>query len=198
MGMDVLEINTPGELVLWLHLVQSEVRMEQDGAEIILDYMAEHGMTLAVRNQELAVLDAGEESPEYKPYSIDDAIHDVCEWNLELIQDMEEGMKNPADQKEYNQFSDALDILKKQEKVLDGLYQQTRYEQMAQECAVEVITLAFGDISEEMWERIKACRQGRTERIEGKKVNRQPAGQQESPEVQAEKQQEESRQERGR
>lgn len=198
MGMDVLEVNTPGELVLWLHLVQSEVRMEQDGAEIILDYMAEHGMTLGVRNQELAVLDAGEEYLEYKPYSIDDAIHDVCEWNLELIQDMEDGMKNPADQKEYNQFSDALDILKKQETVLDGLYQQTKYEQMAQECAVEVITLAFGDISEEMWKKIETCRQGRTERTEGKKVSRRLGGQQESPEVQAEKQQEESRQERGR
>lgn len=198
MGMDVLEVNTPGELVLWLYLVQSKVSMQQDGAEIILDYMAEHGMTLAVRNQELAVLDAGEESPEYKPYSIDDAIHDVCEWNLELIQDMEDGMKNPADQKEYNQFSDALDILKKQEEVLDGLYQQTKYEQMAQECAVEVITLAFGDISEEMWKKIEACRQGRTERTEGKKINRQPSGQQESQEVQEEKQQEESRRERGR
>lgn len=198
MGMDVLEVNTPGELVLWLHLVQSKVSMQQDGAEIILDYMAEHGMRLAVRNQELAVLDAGEESPEYKSYSIDDAIHDVCEWNLELIQDMEDGMKNPTDQKEYNQFSDALDILKKQEEVLDGLYQQTKYEQMAQECAVEVITLAFGDISEEMWKKIEACRQGRTERTEGKKVSRQLGGQQESPEVPTEKQQEESRQERGR
>ena len=63
MGMDVLKVNMPGELVLWLHLVQSEISMEQDGAEIILDYMAEHGMTLAVRNQELSVLDAGEKSP---------------------------------------------------------------------------------------------------------------------------------------
>ena len=61
MRMDVLEVNTPRELVL--HLVHSEVRMEQDGAEIILDYMAEHGMTLAVRNQELAVLDVGKEYP---------------------------------------------------------------------------------------------------------------------------------------
>ena len=45
-------------------------------------------MTLAVCNQELVVMDAGEESPEYKPYSIDDAIHDVCEWNLELMDAM--------------------------------------------------------------------------------------------------------------
>lgn len=118
MGTDVLEVNTPGELVMWLHLVQSEVRMEQDGAEIILDYMAEHDMKLAVCNQELMVLDAGEE---YKPYSIDDAIHDVCEWNMELIQDMEDGMKNPTDQKEYNQFSDVLNILKKQEEVQEKL-----------------------------------------------------------------------------
>lgn len=185
MGMEVLEVNTPGELVLWLHLVQSKVSMQQDGAEIILDYMAEHGMTLAVRNQELAVLDAGEESPEYKPYSIDDAIHDVCEWNLELIQDMEDGMKNPADQKEYNRFSDALDILKKQEKVLDGLYQQTKYEQMAQECALEVIRAALGSVPEGVREKLEAYRDS-------------TGGQQESPEVPAEKQQEESRQERGR
>ena len=47
MGMDVLKVNTPGELVLWLHLVQSKVSMQQDGAEIILDYMAEK--TLHIR-----------------------------------------------------------------------------------------------------------------------------------------------------
>lgn len=178
MGMDVLEVNTPGELVMWLHLAQSEVRMEQDGAGIILDYLAEHGMTLAVRNQELVVMDAGEESPEYKPYSIDDAIHDVCEWNLELIQDMEDGMKNPADQREYNQFSEVLDILKKQEGVLDGLYKQTKYEQIAQECALEVIEAALGSVPEEVREKPEAYRNG-------------TGGQQESPKVQEEQRQEE-------
>lgn len=166
MGMEVLKINTPGELVLWLHLAESEVNMEQDGAEIILDYMAEHGMTLAVRNQELAVLDSGEESPEYKPYSIDDAIHDVCEWNLELVQDMEDGMKNPADQKEYNQFSDALDILKKQEKVLDGLYKQTKYEQMAQECALEVIRAAPASVPGEVQAKLELYRKGENRQLE--------------------------------
>ncbi len=74
MGMEVLEVNTPGELIMWLHLAESEISMKQDGAEIILDYMAEHNMALAVRNQELVVKDMGEESPEYQPYSIDDAI----------------------------------------------------------------------------------------------------------------------------
>lgn len=177
MGIDVLEVNTPGELVMWLHLEKSEVRMEQDGARIILDYMAEHGMTLAVRNQELMVLDAGEESPEYKPYSIDDAIHDVCEWNLELIQDMEEGMKNPVDQKEYNQFSDAFDILKKQEKVLDELYQQTKYEQIAQECALEVIRAVLGNVPEEVQAKLESYRKGE---------NRQP--EEESQQEEQEKQ----------
>lgn len=178
MGMEVLEVNTPGELVMWLHLVQSEVRMEQDGAKIILDYLAEHGMTLAVQSQELMVMDAGEESPEYKPYSIDDAIHDVCEWNLELIQDMEEGMENPADQREYNQFSDVLGNLKKQEEVLDGLYKQTKYEQIAQDCALEVIAAALGSVPEDVREKLEAYRNG-------------TGGQQESPKVPAEKRQEE-------
>lgn len=193
MGMDVLEVNTPGELVMWLHLVQSEVRMGQDGAEIILDYMAEHGMTLAVCSQELAVLDAGEESPEYKPYSIDDAIHDVCEWNLELVQDMEDGMKEPADQKEYNRFSDALDILKKQEKVLDGLYRQTKYEQIAQECALEIIAAALGSVPEEVQAKLESYRKGESGQPE------EESRQEESLEVQTEKREIWQRgQERGR
>lgn len=173
MGMEVLEVNTPGELVMWLHLVQSEVRMEQDGAEIILDYLAENGMTLAVKDKELMVMDAGEEHPEYKPYSIDDAVHDVCEWNLELIQDMEGGMKNPADQREYNRCSEVYGILKEQEEVLNGLYRQTKYEQIAQECALEVIRAALGSVPEEVQVKLEAYRNG---------MGRQ----QESPEVQEE------------
>ena len=161
MGMDVLEVNTPGELVMWLHLAQSEVRMEQGGAEIILDYLAENGMTLAVKDKELMVMDAGEEHPEYKPYSIDDAVHDVCEWNMELIQDMEGGMKNPADQREYNRCSEVYGILKEQEEVLNGLYRQTKYEQIAQECALEVIRAALGSVPEEVQAKLEAGRAGR-------------------------------------
>lgn len=183
MGMDVLEINAPGELVMWLHLVQSEVRMEQDGAEIILEYLAEHGMTLAVCNQELVVMDAGEESPEYKPYSIDDAIHDVCEWNLELIDEMEEGMKNPDSREDYDRFSDALDVLKQQEEVLDGLYSQTKYEQIAVECALQAIIAALGSVPEGVQEKLDAYRQrspGQTEKTAGmEEGNRQETGQQE-------------------
>ncbi len=170
MGMEVLEVNTPGELIMWLHLAESEVRMEQAGAEIILDYMAEHGMKLAVHNQELVVKDMGEESPEYQPYSIDDAIHDVCEWNLELIDRMEDGMKNPNNQAEYNQFSNAHDILKQQEEVLDGLYRQTKYEQIAMECALEIITAALGSVPERVQKKLEAYRKGgagQTERPEG-------------------------------
>ena len=37
MGMEVLEVNTPGELVMWLYLAESEVSMQQGEAEIILD-----------------------------------------------------------------------------------------------------------------------------------------------------------------
>ena len=160
MGMEVLEVNTPGELVMWLHLAESEVSMGQDGAEIILDYMAEHNMALAVHNQELTVMDKGGEHPEYKPCSIDDVIHDVCEWNLELIDEMEDGMKNPASQAEYSQFSNAHDILKQQEEVLDGLYRQTKYGQIAVECAVEIITAAFGSVPAGVQEKMEEYRKG--------------------------------------
>ena len=57
MGMEVLEVNTPGELVMWLYLAESEVSMQQGEAEIILDYLKEHNMALAVCSQELMVKD---------------------------------------------------------------------------------------------------------------------------------------------
>ena len=170
--MEALEVNTPGELVMWLYLAESEVIMEQGEAEIILDYLKGYNMALAVHNQELVVKDMGEDSPEYQPYSIDDAIHDVCEWNLELMDEMEEGMKNPDSQEDYNRFSDALDILKQQEKVLDGLYQQTKYEQIAVECALQAIIATFGNVPEGIQEKLEAYRKGRTgqlERTEGRK-----------------------------
>lgn len=171
MGMEVLEVNTPGELVMWLHLAGSEVSMEQGEAEIILDYLAEHNMALAVRNQELVVKDGGEEVPEYKPYSIDDAIRDVCEWNMELIGDMEDGMKNPDNQAEYNQFSEAHDILKKQETVLDGLYMQTKYEKVIEDCAIQIIMDTFGELPDGVQEKLESYRQ------EGIRQSQKAAGQ---------------------
>jgi len=183
MGMDALEVNTPGELVMWLHLAESEISMGQSEAEIILDYLKEHNMTLAVRNRELAVKDMEGESPEYQPYSIDDAIHDVCEWNLELIDEIEDGMKNTDSQEDYNRFSDALDILKRQEEVLDGLYRQTKYEQIAVECALQAIIAALGSVPEGVQEKLEAYGKGgagQQERKAGREEeNRQWARQQE-------------------
>ena len=57
--MEVLEVNTPGELVMWLYLAESEVSMQQGEAEIILDYLKEHNMALAVCSQELMVTKCG-------------------------------------------------------------------------------------------------------------------------------------------
>ena len=183
MGMEVLEVNTPGELVMWLYLAESEVSMEQGEAEIILDYLKEHNMALAVCSRELMVRDMGEEPSEYQPYSIDDAIHDVCEWNLELIDEMEEGMKNPDSREDYDRFSDALDVLKQQEEVLDGLYSQTKYEQIAVECALQAIIAALGSVPEGVQEKLDAYRQrspGQTEKTAGmEEGNRQETGQQE-------------------
>lgn len=177
MRKDVLEINTPGELVLWLHLTESNVSMGQEGAEIILDYFNQHNMTLAVRNQELVVKDNKEESSDYKFYSVDDAIHDACEWNLELLQTTVEGMKNPENQAEYNRYSEKYGILKQQEKILDGLYLQTKYERIAWECAFQTIMAALGDVPEELLDKLKLFREeknGQTKEPAGQEENRQP------------------------
>lgn len=156
MEMDALEIKTPGELVMWLAMTESEISMNQSGAEIILDYLHEHEFSLAVHKQKLMVRNTAEAFSEYQPYSIDHAIHDVCEWNLELIDNMEDGMKNPGSQEEYLRFSEAHDILKEQEKVLDGLWRQTKYEQLAKDIALQVIVDTLGKVPEGLEEKIQA------------------------------------------
>lgn len=51
---------------------------------------------LAVQKRELVVMDVGERFLGYKPYFMDDVIRNACEWNMELLDRMEDGMKNPG------------------------------------------------------------------------------------------------------
>ena len=76
----------------------------------------------------------------WEPYTIDDAVNDVAEWNNDLLEEEEGIVLNPADD-DYEDKKKYLDILREDEKLLDGMFDRTRY---GKEMEVLAVTLAEG------------------------------------------------------
>ncbi|MCI8882540.1 MAG: hypothetical protein HFH43_05760 [Lachnospiraceae bacterium] len=82
----------------------------------------------------------------WEPYTIDDAVNDVAEWNNDLL---EEGIVlNPEDD-DYEGKKNYLDILREDEKILDGMFDRTRYGKELDALAVALAEELIADISRE-------------------------------------------------
>jgi hypothetical protein len=60
-------------------------------------------------------------------FSVDDLIDSVCEWNYELILDMDAERQNPKDMVDFANKQSRYERLKQDEAVLDKLFDQTKY-----------------------------------------------------------------------
>ena len=74
---------------------------------------------------------------------MDDLIYTVCEWNYELILDMDAERQNPKDMIDFSNKQSKYESLKRDEVILDRLFDQTKYsagiEKMAEELANQFI-----------------------------------------------------------
>lgn len=82
--------------------------------------------------------DIAEANGEIEPYSIDDVIDIVCEWNYELILDAEAHRSDPKDFNDYNEYQNKYESLKADEKRLDRLFDKTSYGKELIEVATEL------------------------------------------------------------
>ena len=87
MAEDMAAFENPEDLCKWLEIKNSDVRLEKHEASLIFHYMEGHDYRLGFDGGKLLRQDVAEENGEIIPYSIDDVIDVVCEWNYELIQD---------------------------------------------------------------------------------------------------------------
>lgn len=74
---------------------------------------------------------------------MDDLIDTVCEWNYELILDMDAERQNPKDMVDFSNKQSKYESLKQEEAILDKLFDQTKYragiEKLAEELANQFI-----------------------------------------------------------
>lgn len=142
MAEDMTAFEKPEDLCKWLEIKNSDVRLEKHEASLLFNYMEGHDYRLGFDGDKLLRQDVAEENGEIIPYSIDDAIDVVCEWNYELLQDATNGMANPKDFIDFCNYKDAYDSLKEDETKLDAMFVRTRYGRQTLELIKNIITEA--------------------------------------------------------
>lgn len=142
MAEEMFVFQKPEELCKWLEVRNSDVKLEKHEASLLFNYMEGHDYRLGFDGNKLLRQDVAEENGEIVPYSIDDVIDLVCEWNYELIQDATNGMANPKDFVDFCDYKDAYDSLKEDETKLDAMFVRTRYGRQTLELIKNIITEA--------------------------------------------------------
>lgn len=143
--VNITEIKQPEELLAFIQANSIEIIMTDKEAELLLGYMEGHDYVVGFANDRLYRGDLDEVPGEvvWDDYSVDDLIDSVCEWNYELILDMDAERQNPKDMVDFSNKQSQYESLKEDEAVLDRLFDQTKYrvavDKMAEELAEQFI-----------------------------------------------------------
>lgn len=131
-------------------LVADAFAMTDEEAGIVLGYVEGHGYALAGQDGRLyrGDLCGQPEDISWEEYDIEDAIDDAYEWNFAMMQDSErlmEGLESPED---YQVASESYKELCSDEKILDGLFDRTRYGKELEEMAVGIAGAIISSLGE--------------------------------------------------
>lgn len=136
------------ELAAFLEPVFPIIGQEGDK---LLGYMEEHGFLLGQKDGELYRGDLCYEQGKvhWGPYDIEDAINDVAEWNYDFIQEVEAAVSNTEDMIDFSNKKSYLNTLREDEKILDGMFDRTRYGKELEALAVKLAGELLEDMSRE-------------------------------------------------
>lgn len=141
----ITEIGQPEALLSFIRENGISIVMTDKEAEMLLGYMEGHDYVLGHSEGTLYRGDLDEVPGEivWDDFSVDDLIDSVCEWNYELILDMDAARKNPSDMVDFSNKQSKYESLKQEEAVLDKLFDQTKYrvgiDKLAEELANQFI-----------------------------------------------------------
>lgn len=136
MDKELTIITEPDELIAWAETFDILLNPSIEDAEILLNYMEGHDYAIGIDSEgKMYRQDISEENGEVEPYQIDDVIDTVCEWNYEMILDME--MHN-EDYEVYNEYQRKYERLKADEKRLDRMFDKTCYAKEIDELATKL------------------------------------------------------------
>lgn len=145
---DVYEIKQPSELLITINALQSEIKLSKEDAQVILGYMQGHDFMLTLDDGKLMRVDISEENGQRVPYTMDEVIDLVCEWNYEQLEEARAVVDHPKDFAEYCEYKFTYDALKEDETALNQMFAQTIYGRDVRNVARAMIGQAGGKMPE--------------------------------------------------
>ena len=128
MDAEVTLFSKPEELIAWADTFDILLNPSIEDAAILLNYMEGHDYAIGIDSDgKMYRQDVAEENGEIEPYSIDDVIDTVCEWNYELILDADAHRNDP--------------------KRLDRLFEKTCYAKEIDEMAAALVESFISHLS---------------------------------------------------
>ena len=144
-AVSITEIRQADELLTFIRDNDIKIIMTDKEAEMLLGYMEGHDYVVGYAQGELYRGDLGEVPGEivWDDYSVDELIDSVCEWNYEMILEMDAERQDPKDMIDFSNKQSKYESLKADEAILDGLFNQTKYragiDKLAEELANQFI-----------------------------------------------------------
>ena len=118
------QLNTATELLAYLDDFSIPFSLNEEHAQVLLDYMegSAYGLHVDEKGQLYWVDLEGEQIEEI---TMDEVTFLACEWNNEFILDSSQRLEEKAGSSEEREIIDRIKQLKKDERLLDDIYEQT-------------------------------------------------------------------------
>lgn len=118
------QLNMATELLAYLDDFSIPFSLNEEHAQVLLDYMegSAYGLHVDEKGQLYWVDLEGEQIEEI---TMDEVTFLACEWNNEFILDSRQRLEEKAGSSEEREIIDRIKQLKKDERLLDDIYEQT-------------------------------------------------------------------------
>ena len=138
--VSITEISQPEALLSFIRENDISIVMTDKEAEMLLGYMEGHDYVVGFAEGRLFRGDMDDVPGEivWDDFSVDDLIDAVCEWNYELILDMDAARQDPKDMVDFANKQSKYESLKREEAILDKLFDQTKYRAGIEKLAEEL------------------------------------------------------------
>ena len=123
--------------------------MTEEEAQKLLGYMEGHEYLLGHMDGGMCRGDLCYEQGKvhWEPYTIDDAVDAVTEWNYDLILETEAALSNAKDMIDFANKKSYLDTLRGDEQILDQMFDRTTYGKMIEAVGTSLAEALIEDIS---------------------------------------------------
>lgn len=130
--------------------VAEEICITEEEGQKLIGYMEGHDYCLGHMDGKMFRGDLCWEPGKvhWEPYDIEDVINIAADWNYDLLQEAETAVLNPADD-DYEDKEKYLNSLREDEKILDKMFDRTRYGKELDALAVMLAEELIADMSRE-------------------------------------------------